>query len=884
MSIHPSEFLRAFFGAYSEAPVFLVSLPNQDERGRQASPKEVLTRDPATIDGFVRRWDQKGRGLYFCVNTILENAKPRDEGKSRRIKENIAEIVTAHTEVDAKSIMVPLDDVIAAIQNLPHPPSVVVRSGNGLHLYWLLSEGIAADPESIARVEALNAQLGDLVGGDPVHDVTRLLRVPGTHNSKGGAWTEVEVVEARYEPRHEIGDLEEMVAMLSPIVKRKPVERAPGVPAADNPFLRIAAQYGFKPPVDVEQRLAVMSLGGPGDSSIHSTQLAVSASLMNRGTPIDDIVDMLITATKAAVGPDGARWNWDREDRAIRQMCTDWQRKNPDHKVRALPRASVGDAVLSAPNATSDEAHEEQAAPAADGTNVVSFAAKNGPQKKRGRPPGSGAPKAGEIAGMVADGVIEAMQQSGRDLVHCGGESFFYRDGVWTLVGPAEQQILKALIQDGMRALGQRGEMKIANAAWKDLMETEPRDVIPWNAGTHVALGNGLLDLKTRAFGPWRSDAWCRMKVETPYDPAATCPIFLRFLESALTGREDPERQRVIAVIQEYFGSMLAVATLEREQRKALFVFGPSRAGKTVLSQIARLLIGKRIAAPSIEDIGNDFGLMTIAQSCGWIRDDAVSEGDRIQTDRFKCLVTGEVLDINRKNLTPVAYSCEVPILLTANSLPRAKDNSDAIYNRSIVLEMNAVVEEKDALAAKLALGIPEDAGVAAYIAKHEASGILNWALAGLDRLRVRGRFDLPESMQASVERFRDLNNPIAQWASACIELDAEYKVARADLLCSFHGWSAEEHGDGARAFGGGYVKRAMESLFKHRGVDFSDNNKDGAGNRFVHGLRLNQEGRRLFDYHLVNPLKNGSKGLAKDGSEVNRAMPSGGSAGRALF
>ncbi len=54
-----------------------------------------------------------------------------------------------------------------------------------------------------------------------------------------------------------------------------------------------------------------------GDPSIHATQIAVASSLIGRGKHTDDeIVDLLMTATRAAAGDYGKRWNWAHEERA----------------------------------------------------------------------------------------------------------------------------------------------------------------------------------------------------------------------------------------------------------------------------------------------------------------------------------------------------------------------------------------------------------------------------------------------------------------------------------------------------------------------------------------------------------------------------------------
>lgn len=61
-------------------------------------------------------------------------------------------------------------------------PSIVVDSGNGVHLYWLLTE----PTNNLDLLERTCRNLGIIVGGDEVFDRTRIMRVPGSLNTKAG--------------------------------------------------------------------------------------------------------------------------------------------------------------------------------------------------------------------------------------------------------------------------------------------------------------------------------------------------------------------------------------------------------------------------------------------------------------------------------------------------------------------------------------------------------------------------------------------------------------------------------------------------------------------------------------------------------------------------
>lgn len=86
------------------------------------------------------------------------------------------------------------EDARSLVTALPLPPSIVVNSGGGLHLWWRLREPWAFDSE-VARGEAAElvkrweatvqqhaAERGWAI--DSVHDLPRVLRIPGTWRSK----------------------------------------------------------------------------------------------------------------------------------------------------------------------------------------------------------------------------------------------------------------------------------------------------------------------------------------------------------------------------------------------------------------------------------------------------------------------------------------------------------------------------------------------------------------------------------------------------------------------------------------------------------------------------------------------------------------------------
>ena len=68
----------------------------------------------------------------------------------------MSEIALLHTDIDLKSVELGLDEIVSQLAALPFPPSIEVRSGNGVHAYWLLTEVFGRD-EAPRLEEALLA-------------------------------------------------------------------------------------------------------------------------------------------------------------------------------------------------------------------------------------------------------------------------------------------------------------------------------------------------------------------------------------------------------------------------------------------------------------------------------------------------------------------------------------------------------------------------------------------------------------------------------------------------------------------------------------------------------------------------------------------------------
>jgi RecA-family ATPase len=307
----------------------ICSLPNP---GIQGAPRELFYPDTpeghARAEEFAQRENRPGRGVYDCIGKLKDGAHSRS-------KETVVELDHVIADIDLKNIAEPSDHVLQTLRGLVLPPSEVRDSGFGLHAIWYLNE--PANDDSLEQAEDLMKRVAALLAADPAptHRAA-LLRRPGTDNTKNGAPRKVCVIDSKA-AAYDITELGDMIDLYDgrPLLTRKQKAKANGRdPESEGGTYEPAESEDSSThePVDVGARLAAMQFEGPGDTSIHNTQLAVTASMLRAGVTLDCVVDDVTAATRRAVAndPRAAAWDWKAERWCIERMAYDFVNKHPE--------------------------------------------------------------------------------------------------------------------------------------------------------------------------------------------------------------------------------------------------------------------------------------------------------------------------------------------------------------------------------------------------------------------------------------------------------------------------------------------------------------------------------------------------------------------------
>lgn len=852
------DFLKAVF-AYTVEPIYVCSFSNERDDPKQAGERHVITRKPGEIEAFVKKWDKPDRGLFFCVAAM----KP---GEQKRNKENVALTTCLHADLDFNKIdglgSDALADVMLKLSRLRLLPSITVASGGGVHAYWLFKEPMDTQA-NIERIEAALRQLADIVAGDlPVCEVSRVLRLPGTHNTKNGAWTEVEVTSFDPDRRYELDDLEEWFSEQSPVMLRK--TREPGRTVSqveDDFFAQYAKQYGIKAPIDIEARLNGMMYMGAGESSIHQTQLECSASMLSSGMNVDEVVQILLDATKRAACEYGARWNWRREERNIRSMCDTWIKKHPpeERKKREPALKAIDGGMASRNEIVKREAGgDPDARQTADGGNVVAMPV---------------IIRKDEEHVQVGKAVLAHMTSKGEQIIVTKDGSWFYTGAVWEL--RTEPKWLNVRIERACVGFNFRNSTKLRNET-RNWIEARPElwreDDIPWDQHGKIPTRSGLVDPMTGELEQARPDHFCTWRAEVDYDPSAKCPWWDTMIADMFGDRDEVEQRALVGVVQELMGASL-IDRKPRALSKACVFWGiENRAKSGVLDVVTGLFGGNPIGA-GIGTVETTHGLMPFQRRAPWILHEAFG-GQWHLSATVKSIVTAEPVMINVKNGPMITTVIRSPIFWATNFQPQFKEATKAIVSRMIVIEVTrAFVEGKPIGAAAEAIrrGFSKPGE---FITATELPGVLNWAIAGLRRALERGSIASTASIIATADAIHKDSNLVAGFLDECVEFDPLARIRVADFCLAHSAWWMELKGEDRRMPTNEAIGKALKAIGDPRLGSDAKEMRDTTS-RYYCGIALNKAGLRYHKSAYESRLFEGKVGNATDPArEVNSLIP----------
>ncbi|MEN6610268.1 MAG: phage/plasmid primase, P4 family, partial [Methanoregulaceae archaeon] len=336
---------------------------------------------------------------------------------------------------------------------------------------------------------------------------------------------------------------------------------------------------------------------------------------------------------------------------------------------------------------------------------------------------------------------------------------------------------------------------------------------------------NGTLDLATMEFREHRKEEMLTRMAATGYDPLAACPAWLSHLDLIFGSDAD-----YVLGFQAMCGYTL---TGTNPQQVMFILYGRGRNGKSkTIEVLAKILDGYavNIAAESLMVQRNERARSDLARLAG-CRMATAGEGEdgaRLAESIVKQLTGEYSITVRRLYENEFEFAPTAKIWLTTNHAPVIRGTDDGIWRRIWMVPFSVQIPEEKC-----------DPDIAAKLLT-ESSGILNWCLEGLSRIRENGnRLVQPKKVSLATAHLRTVSDTVGLFlASACI-LEPGSRMSRSGLNEVFEKWCEEE---GIRQK---ISRRKLFTTLRERGV--TDGGKSGL-DRFWSGIRLKYEDERIAD------------------------------------
>lgn len=259
---------------------------------------------------------------------------------------------------------------------------------------------------------------------------------------------------------------------------------------------------------------------------------------------------------------------------------------------------------------------------------------------------------------------------------------------------------------------------------------------------------------------------YCTTKLPFKYDAQANSQCWQRFLTTTVAGD-------VQMFLQEFAGYSITRLT---KHEIAVWLYGPPGGGKSTFISGLESMLGAQCGVLGLSDIEtSNFGLSNLPGKTLVISTEQPAHFLK-SAHIVNSIISGERVTVNQKYQHPYAFAPRCKVLWAMNELPRVDDKGAGIFRRVKLVHFPAIDAAK------------RDPRVKEEI-QQSGMAILNWALAGLQRLRERGRFDIPGVIESATEHYKLSNDLTRLFVEEICDIDPANKIQAQNLYESYSEW-----------------------------------------------------------------------------------------------
>ena len=293
---------------------------------------------------------------------------------------------------------------------------------------------------------------------------------------------------------------------------------------------------------------------------------------------------------------------------------------------------------------------------------------------------------------------------------------------------------------------------------------------------------NGTINLRTGEFRPHTPDDRLTKLTEVDYDPDATCPRWLTFMDEVFEGDKDRIR---------YLQKAIGYAMSGDTRLECMFIlYGPtSRNGKGTTMETVLRILGEygRTAKPEMlskKGFADSSGPSEDVARLNGARMVNVSEPEKsmvIDASLTKQMTGNNTLTARYLRENSFEFKPQFKLFIDTNHLPQISDMTLFESDRIRIIPFNRHFEENE-----------RDIDLKSFFAKPEnLSGILNWCLEGF-RLYQKEGLKMPESVASATQEYRDRSDRISMFTKQCLERKAGQELRSSAIYTRYKDWCSE--------------------------------------------------------------------------------------------
>lgn len=267
----------------------------------------------------------------------------------------------------------------------------------------------------------------------------------------------------------------------------------------------------------------------------------------------------------------------------------------------------------------------------------------------------------------------------------------------------------------------------------------------------YIVVKNGMVDWATGECIPWDPELKTTISFDIEYDPTAECPRFEKYLADWL-----PD-QSVRMVVQEYLGYCLIPNT---NYRKALFLYGRGKNGKSMLIEFLQDFFGSHSATLSYDGLFTRFGPSQLKDKLVNIFDDTTVSFTK-ETSIAKNLIAGGTISAEFKGRDMFHFQNVARLIFSSQETPRTSDNSIAWRDRWFFIRFPNEFRPSNRIKTEIQNALNE-----------EKAGIFNWMLIGLRRLMEQDDFTTSAELDYTTQEYQSQNDNVAQFVHNVCAID----------------------------------------------------------------------------------------------------------------